>query len=149
MKQLGVCVCGLQCSCLQGGTHRRTLTHWAVKIKLINVLKPVHRMSQVSLSSTLPEKPVRSHLPGLALPVPIVNTVCTLGSPPEQIFSLLRLPVSLKKTSALPCLFIPSPVASFCRTGQDRAGQGTGPLGLYSVLPWYCHHHRNVPGFSA
>lgn len=62
-----------------------------------------------------------SHLPGLALPVPILNTVYALGSPPEQIFSLLRLPVSLKKTSAFPCLFIPSPVAS--SAGQGRQGK--------------------------
>lgn len=91
------------------------------------MLKPVLRMPQVSPSSCLPatfarETCVLSHLPGLALPVPILNTACALGSPPEQVFSLLRLPVSLKKASALPCLFIPSPVASSAR--QGRTGQG-------------------------
>lgn len=91
------------------------------------MLKPVYRTPQVSLSSCLPstfarETCVLSHFPGLALPVPILNAFCALGSPPEQIFSLLRSPVSLKKTSALPCLFNPSPVAP--SAGQGRAGQG-------------------------
>lgn len=101
------------------------------------MLKPVHRTPQVSLSSCLPSTFARetcalSHLPGLVLPVPILNTVYALGSPPEQIFSLLTLPVSLKKTSALPCLFIPSPVAS--SAGQGKAGRWSTRAVQYAAL---------------